>query len=677
MSHFAKRICFNDSGGDSPMEIDDPSRVDEQGEEDPFLAFVEYARSVVFSEDEVEGEEGHDPSTNGAEGRGPGWAWIVSRILKTCIAYSSGVTSAILLSDLAKAWHEQHRAGTPKKRPECINQLRRKHRRTKLPNTVTIDSIYEKNFVSLSSVLEVVIVDVYVLPGTNIYMLSLGDFWSSNTIDLYLHRRYYDLVDPQNGILRKGREVLLTGCYLRNAREGSGCTRLLPTEYLVILLDDDQDDDAILIGAQFCSDSFSSISLDEVDKGVSFSLYARIESIGSLEIQGTCGRLQRKDIALVDNDGVKLKFLLWGEQVLLSNLFSVGSMLALDRPYISTSAECAVEARDELCLEYGSATLLYLVPFIQHEEKICVPLTQNRCQGSRMLSAFSVTQDSRVSQVALPCDSQGTIDFSNYPFRPYIIDLHDKMTSISLYGVVTEIFREKTTEAIFSLQVKDTTGAIWAKLHFSKSWSLGRLGLGHTVFITGLSCYLTKRNCLELSWFENDVGASLTNLSILPAVLNSSCLHKLSCLSDLTSQESSMHICQVRVDQIDHCHVNSRLSHALCGNFVMETRSRIVECSFCQCNCDAEVVRSFHLKITLADESAKVFASCSGQTAAELLQISPDEFYELPEEEQIMYPSSLENERFVVMLIDCKRQGHASTADTADIWEITCALRCE
>lgn len=34
-----------------------------------------------------------------------------------------------------------------------------------------------------------------------------------------------------------------------------------------------------------------------------------------------------------------------------------------------------------------------------------------------MLSTSSVTQDYRVSQVALPCDSQGTVDFSNYPFR--------------------------------------------------------------------------------------------------------------------------------------------------------------------------------------------------------------------------------------------------------------------
>lgn len=35
----------------------------------------------------------------------------------------------------------------------------------KLPNTVTIDSIYEKNFLSLSSVLEAVVVDAFVLPG--------------------------------------------------------------------------------------------------------------------------------------------------------------------------------------------------------------------------------------------------------------------------------------------------------------------------------------------------------------------------------------------------------------------------------------------------------------------------------------------------------------------------------
>uniref|UniRef100_A0A5B7C8V5 Nucleic acid-binding proteins superfamily n=1 Tax=Davidia involucrata TaxID=16924 RepID=A0A5B7C8V5_DAVIN len=673
MNSFADQVLTNSIADheDSTMDIDHHRH--EQEEEDQFLRFIDYAKSVL-SPDEGESQE---------VSSGPGWNWIASRILRTCIAYSSGVTSAILLSDLSQAWNEQHRAGAPKKQPEYINQLKKKHKRAKLPNTVTIDSIYEKNFLSLSSVIEAVIVDSFLLPGTNIYMLSLGDFWSSNTIDLYLHRRFYNLADYNNGILKKGREIFLTGCYLRTASGGSGYSRLLPTEYLVILLDEDQDDDAMLLGAQFCSDSFSSISLHAVNEGISYSFYARIESIGSLEIQGKNGSLQRKQISLVDNDGVRLKFLLWGEQVILANLFSVGSMLAVDKPFVASSVNSSIKTCEEICLEYGSATHLFLVPFIQHEEQVCVALTQNRYQGSRLSSALDPSQGPKFSQVTLRCDSQGSIDFSNYPFRSFVIDLRDKMTSISLYGVVTDIIRERnTTESIFSLRIEDTTGAIWAKLHFVGSWSLGRLGLGHTVYISGLACSMTKQKHLEVLWFENDVGASLINLSCLPALLNSSCLHKSSYLSDLSSQTSSTHICRAWLDQIEHCHVNTRFSHARCGHFVNKTPCGVIECQFCQCSCDAEVVRTFHLKITLADESAKVLAWCTGQTATELLQISPDEFYELAEEEQIMYPSSLENERFTVAIVNCGRQDYGlnnslnQEHDTV-MWEITRALKCE
>lgn len=53
-----------------------------------------------------------------------------------------------------------------------------------------------------------------------------------------------------------------------------------------------------------------------------------------------------------------------------SYVFSVGSMLALDRPYISSSMESAGETSEDLCLEYGSATQLYVVPSIQHEEQV-------------------------------------------------------------------------------------------------------------------------------------------------------------------------------------------------------------------------------------------------------------------------------------------------------------------
>ncbi|CAI0466993.1 unnamed protein product [Linum tenue] len=532
--------CFN---GESAMEVDDT----EEGEEDPFLAFVEYARSVLSPDDEDGGGDGGGDLDSKAEVSRPGWSWIAARILKTCIAYSSGVTAGILLSELSQAWSEQHRFGAPKKRPEIVNQLKKKHRRSKLPNTVTIDSVHEKNFITLSSVLEAVIVDIFVLPGTNIYMLTLGDFWSSNTIDLFMHRRYYELVDPSNEILKKGREIFLTGCYLRTAREGSGYPRLLPTEYL------DQDDDAMLIAARFCSDSFSSVSLQQAQNGISYSLYARIESIGPLEAKGSFCNVQRKQVTLVDNEDKRLKFLLWGEQVLLANLLSVGSMLALDQPYITSSNDIAVETDSEICLEYGSATQLYLVPFVQHEEQVYISSSssQIRHQGSR-LSLTALTPTPRVSQVSLPCDSLGSIDFSSYPFR----------------------------------------------------------------------------------------------------------------------------ICRVRLDQVSQCHVNTDFAHSSCGRPAKLTPSGNLECSFCQCSCDSEVVRTLFLKIPVADETAKIFGWCSGPTAAEMLQISPDEFFELPEDEQFMYPSSLENECFVVALVNSKQPGYGrghciDLEDDAVSWEIT------
>lgn len=120
----------------------------------------------------------------------------------------------------------------------------------------------------------------------------------------------------------------------------------------------------------------------------------------------------------------------------------MGSVLGLERPYISSLEESAMEGKDEFCLEYGSATHLYLVPSTLQEERVdvifccsfswvrflhwflispmwselfvlqvCVALSQNQCQGSKLLGSAGV------SQVTLPRDAEGSIDFSNYPFR--------------------------------------------------------------------------------------------------------------------------------------------------------------------------------------------------------------------------------------------------------------------
>lgn len=46
-------------------------------------------------------------------------------------------------------------------------------------------------------------------------------------------------------------------------------------------------------------------------------------------------------------------------------------MLALDRPFIASSAEIGLDSNEEFCLEYGSVTQLYIVPLIQHKEQVC------------------------------------------------------------------------------------------------------------------------------------------------------------------------------------------------------------------------------------------------------------------------------------------------------------------
>ena len=45
-------------------------------------------------------------------------------------------------------------------------------------------------------------------------------------------------------------------------------------------------------------------------------------------------------------------------------------MLALDRPFIASSSNGEIETCEEIFLEYGSATQLFMVPSIQHEERV-------------------------------------------------------------------------------------------------------------------------------------------------------------------------------------------------------------------------------------------------------------------------------------------------------------------
>ncbi|GJM97149.1 hypothetical protein PR202_ga14054 [Eleusine coracana subsp. coracana] len=423
-----------------------------------FLEFVDYAISTMSSGSDGDGYE--SPGEGPAPARPP-WGWAVAQVLKSCCAYSERRHRH---HPRLRPLPEQRKSLTSKRKVELTNLLKTKSKRRRLPNTITIDSIYEKKFISPKSVLEAVIIDVYVLPG-------------------------------EHGILKKGREVMITGCCLRTAIEGSGHARILPTEYMVILLDEDQDEDAMLLAAQFCTYSFSS-TLEESRNDVPYSFYARIEKIESLE-PFRC--TERKQIILADNDDAKMKFILWGEQVLLANLFS-------DH-----------EDSQELCLEYGSATQVYLVPIAQQEEQVLMTPTQVRSQGPLCVPSNNVA-----SQVTLPRDLHGSIDFSKYPFR---------------------VIRQ------------------------SGSWSYG----------------------VHL-WFD----------------------------------------------------------------LYLEFDKNVY--------------------LTITDDSEKILAWCVGQTAVEFLQISPDEYLELPEDERAMYLYTLQNQSFMVAIANTSKR---VDDEALPVWEITRAQKLE
>ena len=69
--------------------------VDEEEHDDPFLQFVDYAISVLSPPIENNDDEEEENDR-------PGWSWVMGRVIKTCKAYSSGVTPAILLSELSQ-----------------------------------------------------------------------------------------------------------------------------------------------------------------------------------------------------------------------------------------------------------------------------------------------------------------------------------------------------------------------------------------------------------------------------------------------------------------------------------------------------------------------------------------------------------------------------------------------
>lgn len=68
--------------------------------DDVFVTFVESARRMLCESFETEQHRECDATAGRSQSHGPSWSWVCTRILTCCKAYPSGVTAAILLSEL-------------------------------------------------------------------------------------------------------------------------------------------------------------------------------------------------------------------------------------------------------------------------------------------------------------------------------------------------------------------------------------------------------------------------------------------------------------------------------------------------------------------------------------------------------------------------------------------------
>jgi hypothetical protein len=45
-------------------------------------------------------------------------------------------------------------------------------------------------------------------------------------------------------------------------------------------------------------------------------------------------------------------------------------MVALERPFIATGWDCGLQSGAPICLQYGSVTHLYTLPYVPREEQV-------------------------------------------------------------------------------------------------------------------------------------------------------------------------------------------------------------------------------------------------------------------------------------------------------------------
>ena len=148
------------------------------------------------------------------------WGWFFTKLAALLTRYPTGVTKAIMFSELECAWRK-------------IEKLQAKGG---INSADSLRSIVLSKHLSPQAVFEVFLKEVNVVEGTHTRIAVVEEnestAESSFTMEMYLHQKLYAEVDE---IMANGYKLRFTGCQLFGGRRKKSL-RLLPSESFVVLV---------------------------------------------------------------------------------------------------------------------------------------------------------------------------------------------------------------------------------------------------------------------------------------------------------------------------------------------------------------------------------------------------------------------------------------------------------
>ncbi|TPX61562.1 hypothetical protein SpCBS45565_g07228 [Spizellomyces sp. 'palustris'] len=504
------------------------------------------------------------------------WSWVFTRLLVLLGQYPSGLTEAIVNAELEMQWDE------------CSSEVRR-----------------------------------------GVSKLTLSDPGSRRSIDMYLHQKFCFLADEcAGGFLEK---VRITGT--RSVTTPVGGTRLLPTEHMVFLLSESDDQDKKFLSDRF-DESLSHVAAADVEEGRSFAFLVKVHQIGTVHAARSHGRLKRLHVYVNDTSVEENACLvLWDEQIGLASLFRKGDWLAIWRPYVTVERQAGRDDTRSITLEYGSQTVIFVIPMDPTKEM-----------------ELMCSMASQPSQHAVPRDARGILDFKWYPRRLLVTELAPKMINITIFGKVLEVIANMPFEnegikvSRYGIRLTDESGycdiTLWDDIGqtatataFVGDWLLLE-GLATTERVArGQPGKLVKKRFDVFGKVE--LGTKAWNVSSSTGFLCSPFLRNILRVSAALAEKRHNFYCRAVISNWAEgkCGRTTISIHPRCNRPVETTDEAVLYCPFC-----AHFIEDYKLTYTLRFVLDDATGCCEVDVglgvAEDILAVTPSEYVRLDLDEQ-------------------------------------------